>query len=235
MIAQPCLLSTVCFPNARPADAVVEAQPRMEHTPAHPLSGTPQLRMSSLLLGPIAAAVLLDWYHLVDACSSERVCQPSLKLAGQQGPCLPEEALSPVNLACMIPAYPYSRFRVDCGQKAARGNKQIFVRPVKSTAAEERLNPRTWGVTADNTTKHRWLLPVKTLSRMQSRLLLWAGLPVNWTPTYRLCCWCVCVCVCVKFSYSTSPPPPIPSSIIPNPVRMMDLSTHTPHTAQRRL
>lgn len=156
--------------------------------------GLPRLRTSSLLLGPIAAAVLLDWHHLVDACSSERVCQPSLKLAGQQGPCLPEEALSPVNLACMIPAYPYSRFRVDRGQKAARGNKQIFVRPVKSTAAEERLNPRTWGETADNTTKHRWLLPVKTLSRIQSRLLLWAGLLVNWTPTYRLRCWCVCVC-----------------------------------------
>ncbi|KAH8686770.1 hypothetical protein BGZ61DRAFT_45415 [Ilyonectria robusta] len=193
--------------------------------------------MPSLLLGPIAAAVVRDWHHLVDACSSERVCQPSLKPAGQQGPCLPEEALSPVNLACMIPAYRYSRCCVDRGQTAARGNKQIFVGPVKSTAAEERLNPMTWGETADNTTKPRWLLPVKTLSRIQSRLLLWAGLPVNWTPTYRLRCWCVCVCacVCVKFSYSTSPPPHIPSSIIPNPVSDDGLSTHTPHIAQRRL
>lgn len=123
MITQPCLLSTISFPNARPADVSSRPSPVWNTHWRILFQGLPRLRMPSLLLGPIAAAVVLDWYHLVDACSSERVCHPSLKLAGQQGPCLPEEALSPANLACMIPAYRYSRCRVDRGQKAARGNK----------------------------------------------------------------------------------------------------------------
>ncbi|KAH6984976.1 hypothetical protein BKA56DRAFT_326976 [Ilyonectria sp. MPI-CAGE-AT-0026] len=43
------------FPERSARRCVVEAQPRMEHTPAHPLSGTPQVAHVVLALGPYSS------------------------------------------------------------------------------------------------------------------------------------------------------------------------------------